>query len=59
MASLGDPDVVGVPFQGHGTCQAVVCLPFIGLVPVVIQLALLRNLILYLSMLTSFKPDMR
>ena len=28
VASHGDPDVLGVPFQEHGTCQVVGCLIF-------------------------------
>ena len=50
MASLGDPDVVGVLFQGHGTCQVVGYLQFIALVPVVFQLAPCQPLLLHLHL---------
>ena len=49
VASHGDPDVLGVPFQEHGTCQVINCLLFTTTVLVcVIQSALCQPLLLHL-----------
>ena len=49
VASVGDPDVLGVPFQGHGTCPVVSCLLFtVPVVVCVIQLAPCQPLLLHL-----------